>query len=208
MTIYNVAPYCDELNLINPRDYLGPFTHFYTITLKPSLYKYLSGTQLDISLSELQKVIGDRRSIVVAEHTQSANIHFHLIVQHTDVNCKIAFCNRAKRKHNRILGFLHIKTDPIDHIDKANRAFNYMFKSLEETMKGVETKTQRPNIVFAHGHLHPELQKSNNHVNHLLFASSLMEVMSIEYENNISPLDHNGKTPMVSQTDEEDEKTC
>lgn len=111
---------------------MSEHTYFITVTIKPSFYKYTSITQLELLYHVLQSKTGDN-VIIVPEHTSAGNIHFHLVKRFRDECDKIRTLNllRSCKK----FGFIHIKTDEINHVSKLERALAYLLKNLSDTKR-------------------------------------------------------------------------
>lgn len=108
-----------------------PNSLFFTITLKPKLYKYSSITQLELTNMKLFHLIYSccRHYIVVAEHTKQGNVHYHAIVDVDDLS-KMLLLNLLKKQKE--FGF--IKMDPNQIVHKKACA-EYLCKSLRDNKK-------------------------------------------------------------------------
>lgn len=107
-------------------------SYFLTITLKPKLYKFTSVTQLELTNHDVYAILY-RNSvdyIVVAEHTQAGNIHYHAVVAFSGKLQRIQLLNMFKK--NRALGFVKLDPEPVSN--KVATA-NYMTKELYENYR-------------------------------------------------------------------------
>lgn len=118
----------------NPRPPI-PGSFFYTITLKPKLYKYSSVTQYELTygilLHHLIQTVQDFE--FVPEHTQQGNIHYHGWVYDSNPLQKINLLNKLKRE--RSFGFIKLTPDIIINEDQIQRTHKYMCKDFEDTKK-------------------------------------------------------------------------
>lgn len=119
---------------------------FITITLKPSLYKYSSNTQLELTISHL-KVILDRLGeyVFVIELTNAGNIHYHILLKATKINRLCAF-NRIKK--NKLFGFMSSK---MINSDKHLRdEINYICKDINSTSKVLNQGIVKYKILYSY----------------------------------------------------------
>jgi len=106
----------------------------FTITLKPHLYKFTNTEQFDLTSDLLVKDLsnmGITKVTMIAENTQSFNIHYHGVITWfltcgTMKDIRNRFIDSFRRHKN--IGFVNIK-----QIDDEVGWKNYISKELEET---------------------------------------------------------------------------
>lgn len=128
---------------------IGSNTYFITITLKPKLYKYSSGTQFDISKPEVDKLLYSVYEYVsVAEMTVEGNCHWHAICRFSNDLNRIRFIDCVKK--NRTLGYIKVTPKPVDSKESLDRAFQYMKKDVSTTTSLLHTANYKPIVLSDH----------------------------------------------------------
>lgn len=109
-------------------------TYFLTITLKPYLYKFGSITQFELTQLTVANLLykATKDFIMVAEHTQSGNIHYHIVLAFSSSLQRILLVNTLKK--NRMIGFIKLDPQPVR---EALKVMEYMTKDLYTTLKAV-----------------------------------------------------------------------
>lgn len=118
----------------NPRPPL-PGSYFFTITLKPKLYKYSSVTQYELTYGTIQHhlmtTVQDFE--FVPEHTQQGNIHYHGWIYDNNPLQRINLLNKLKR--DRTLGFIKMTPEVIITNEQIKRSHDYLCKDYVNTRK-------------------------------------------------------------------------
>lgn len=126
--------------------------YFFTVTLKPKLYKYVSYQQFIQTMPELVHIfhslnLGTKNTLprwfVIAELTKEANVHYHGIVHADDKDILYTFINKVKR--NRKLGFVKVN-DPVKTQEMFDRVLNYLLKEYDRTRKQIVHGSHKPYI--------------------------------------------------------------
>lgn len=121
-------------------------THLLTITLKPKLFKFQSITQYEITVNEVKKILSNSSACLMStELTIQGCIHYHAIVRFRNDYNRVFVINQLKKC--RLLGFIHIKPDPINTLEKMHRSYNYLMKDIALTMKVLHNSNYKPEIV-------------------------------------------------------------
>lgn len=107
-----------------------------TITLKPKLYKYTSQTQLDLTYNKMLLYLYTvNYYLMIAELTETGNIHYHVIVFYKQGEVLINFINKCKKDTN--LGFIHVK-NKIESTEALNNTYNYLIKDIKKTKRVIK----------------------------------------------------------------------
>jgi len=133
--------------------YFNTFIHnaeelmFITLTLKPTLYKYQSITQYELTIPYVRSICQtfSNRFCITTEMTLQANIHYHILI-HFDTSLKrIAFINKVRKC--KFIGFYKISPEYKD-FQGVFRSIQYLTKDLDTTKKVLWTTNYRPEILI------------------------------------------------------------
>lgn len=120
---------------------------FITITLKPRLYKFLSTTQYEMTVNEIEHIYKTmtEKTVYSTELTVDGNIHYHSITKFRDKCFRINFINKMKK--NRLFGYIKITDAPIKYADQLERSAQYLLKDVLATERILHTRNYKPGIV-------------------------------------------------------------
>lgn len=116
---------------------------FFTVTLRPNLYKDIAEEQYDLTAERLLNHIKEDypccvKTTIVAELTKNMNIHYHGIIMF-DLN-EVRFKNLSKYfidsfRDNKKFGFVNIS-----QIEDEKKVLDYVSKSIQDTALSIGKK--------------------------------------------------------------------
>lgn len=106
--------------------------YFFTITLRPKIFKYSSITQLELTLADIAKKLYRYTShfVIVAELTKQGNVHYHAICSFSEAYRKNLMVDAFKK--DKICGFIHTDGNVIEDM---KRVADYITKDVYNTIR-------------------------------------------------------------------------
>lgn len=126
---------------------LSPELVFYTITLKPRLYKFQALTQYELTINDLRKLLmgSCTKSCYSVELTDAGNVHYHGIALFRDRIRRLCFIDQVKRAKS--FGFVKLTNNAIETKDQLTRSICYISKDLATTTKIICRKGWNPPLI-------------------------------------------------------------